>query len=155
MGINTEQLRNEIVKPAVASIGLLSDSAINLLLGTCAQESQMGHYIKQIRGPALSIYQIEPNTYNWVWKWCHDYHPNLYDLCLQTTGYINTPNSSNLIHDLRLATVSCRLKYFSIKEPLPPNEVGLLANYWKKYYNTMLGSGTVEQFVANYKKFVG
>jgi len=25
---------------------------------------------------------------------------------------------------------------------------------WKKYYNTPLGAGTVEEFIENYKKYV-
>jgi len=29
-----------------------------------------------------------------------------------------------------------------------------LAHYWKKYYNTVYGSGKVEEFVNNYKKYV-
>jgi hypothetical protein len=33
------------------------------------------------------------------------------------------------------------------------DQIQLIANYWKKYYNTFLGAGTPDQFYDNYKKY--
>ena len=68
MSINVKDLKFKIIIPTLQFIGLYSESAVNLLLGTAAQESHMGTYLTQIKGPALSIYQIEPKTHADIWK---------------------------------------------------------------------------------------
>jgi len=41
----------------------------------------------------------------------------------------------------------CRLHYRRIPKPLPSSPEGQ-AKYWKKYYNSMAGRGTVEDFLV-------
>ena len=41
----------------------------------------------------------------------------------------------------------CRLHYRRIPKPLPSSIEGQ-AKYWKKYYNSMAGRGTVEDFLV-------
>lgn len=68
MSINCEQLRLYVIRPTLEKIELWSEAAENLLLGTTAQESHMGTYIKQVgKGPALGIYQMEPATHKDIW----------------------------------------------------------------------------------------
>ena len=110
-----------------------SEEAVALLLGTAAVESDMGTYIRQIKGRALSPFQIEEYTF--------DYLNNRYSL---NRGF------EELEWDLRLAIVVARLKYYSIPVALPKSLQGL-AEYWKKYYNTASGSGTVEDFLIKCK----
>ena len=44
---------------------LVSQEAENLLMGTAAQESALGEYIRQLgNGPALGIFQMEPETFD-------------------------------------------------------------------------------------------
>lgn len=142
------QLKQYVIEPILKDINLYSPSAVNLLLGTAAQESRMGHYIHQVNGPALGIYQIEPKTAEWLYE---KYYPTV-------SGYLHNIYSIEecLVYDLAFQTIMCRLKYYSIKEPIPsdPNDIQALGAYWKKYYNTPLGKGTVEEFVKNYKQFV-
>lgn len=146
--MNAQQLKELVIEPVLKDTGLYSEVAVNLLLGTAAQESRMGYYLKQVKGPALGIYQIEPETAWWLLKKYRD----------KAEHYLNEIHTveEQLIIDLALQTLVCRLKYYSIKEPLPddPNDVWKLAHYWKKYYNTHLGKGTPEEFVANYRRFV-
>lgn len=146
--MNAQQLKELVIEPVLQDIGLYSEVAVNLLLGTAAQESRMGYYIKQVKGPACGIYQIEPETANWLLNKYGD----------KSEHYLNEVHTveEQLVFDLAIQTVICRLKYYSIKEPLPddPNDVWKLANYWKKYYNTHLGKGTPEEFVANYRRHV-
>ena len=41
-------------------------------------------------------------------------------------------------------------------EKLPNSyDIEGLAKYWKKYYNTEGGKGTVEKFIEKYEKYVG
>jgi hypothetical protein len=49
-----------------------------------------------------------------------------------------------------------RLFYAAIPEKLPDaGDVRGMAEYWKKFYNTRFGSGTTEEFVTNYARYVG
>lgn len=108
----------------------------------------MGYYLKQVKGPALGIYQMEPATAWWLVKkysdFVYTYFNEVYTL------------EEALIGDLYFQTVLCRFKYYSISEPLPsdPNDLVALARYWKKYYNTHLGKGTEEEFIKNYNRYV-
>ena len=76
--IDKAQLTDYIIKPTLLQIGLFNHTAVNLLLGTCAQESRMGTYVHQLgNGPALGIYQIEPATHNDIWANFLKYKPAL------------------------------------------------------------------------------
>ena len=46
-----------------------------------------------------------------------------------------------------------RLIYFRVPEELPANDdVIAQAKYWKKYYNTVLGSGTESGYISVAKR---
>ena len=62
-GIKASELRQYVIRPTLKAINLWSIAAENLLLGTAAQESQLGHYLTQVKGPALGIYQIEQSVH--------------------------------------------------------------------------------------------
>ena len=151
MAINTRQLNEYIVTPTLQELTLYSDSARNLILGTCAQESAMGTYIHQINGPALGIYQCEPDTFKDIWINFLSHRGNIIRKLEQFTSL---DGSSQLIHNLKYATAICRIHYLRVKEALPDaDDVEGLANYYKKYYNTLAGKGTVDQFIDNYYKY--
>jgi hypothetical protein len=123
---------------------LLSDSAVNLLMGTCAQESRFGTYLRQKEGPALGIMQIEPTTFNWL----RDKYKTKYPWLADCTA-------DELEGDLCLSIIMARLRYAVVPAALPDaNDINELAKYWKKYYNTAMGAGTVEEFTANYKTYI-
>jgi len=150
MSINAKQLRMLIVRHTLHEMDMWSPASENLVMGTCAQESHLGSYIKQLsNGPALGIYQMEPNTYLDVLAIVWPLYRN-YSEWLKTYVIPNDPNA--LIYDLRLATVMCRLHYRRQQEPLPAyDDIIGLARYWKKYYNTEEGKGTCEEFIHNYR----
>ncbi len=62
--------------------------------------------------------------------------------------------NSNLYAILPYATAMCRIHYLRVKEPLPDIHPVTMGSYWKKYYNTELGKGTVEEFVENWNKYI-
>jgi len=140
-------------------INMSSNTAVNLLLGTAAQESNFGTYLRQLGdGPARGVFQMEPDTEMDIWKNYLSYRPGLIKTIQTVVGVSNSTMTSilhlegNLIYQIIMA----RLHYRRVKEPLPDvNDIKGLANYWKKYYNTALGKGTVEEFVKNYHKYVG
>ena len=45
-----------------------------------------------------------------------------------------------------LSLLFCRLFYLNIQKPIP-SSVEDRAGYWKKYYNTFLGKGTIEHYL--------
>jgi len=132
-GINTAQLRRHIIRPVLEALEPMipySRAAENLLLGTAAQESHMGRYLKQIRGPARGIYQMEPGTYGDIWRNFLSYHPEIgkvvYFFMFRRYGDVD-----QLAGNLYLATAMARIHYFRVKERLPKTDDALrLGEYW-------------------------
>jgi hypothetical protein len=128
---------------------LHSECAVNLLLGTCAQESGMGEFRRQIGcipgSGAMGIFQIERPTFTYLVRRYKSKYPILKNIWF-----------TDLEEDDISSILVARLKYLSIPEELPsnPNDVNSMAQYWKKYFNTPLGCGTIQQFVANYHKYI-
>lgn len=157
MPINVKQLREYVIHPALEAINACSESAIQLLLGTAAQETLMGSYLHQINGPALGIYQMEPATYYDIFDKVINPNPNLLLNInkLIGWGYEYEPPKSMLIQNLAFATVLTRCHYLRFKEPLPKvNDIEGMARYYKKYYNTPKGKATESSFIDHYRRFV-
>jgi hypothetical protein len=151
MSIDTKQLKLFVIVPTLVQIGLYSDSAVNLLLGTCAQESAMGTYLKQINGPALGIYQMEPNTHADIWDNFLKFNPDLAGKVLA----IDSSETSNLITNLAYATALARIQYLRAPAKLPAaDDIAGLAAYYKRYYNTPAGKATEQQFIDNYHRYI-
>lgn len=156
MGLDARHLREYVVRPALEGVGLHSPAAENLVMGTAAQETHL-RWLRQIRGPALGLWQVEPATY-------HDYlqflsrseRKRLEERICNYLGYVALPTShERIISDLQLGAIMCRVHYLRIHDPLPAAEdIHGLGAYWKRFYNTHLGKGTVEQFVDNYGRFL-
>ena len=134
-----------LVKKVLHSLDLDSRGAVNLILGTAAQESRFGTYLVQRGGgPATGIFQIEPATFRYLQEKYSQKYPE-----------IAGRKTEEMEWDLRLDIIMCRLKYLSIPEKLPAfNDLDEMADYWKKYYNTPLGRGTTDEFIGNYNRYV-
>lgn len=147
-----------VVEPILRRINMYSPAALNLVLGTAAVESDMFHHGKQINGPALSPYGIEPVTYDDIaFRYLEQRLP-LKGLVLQACGYNpkdDLPSANALMINHWLATAVCRIKYYMTPDPLPyADDIEGLAKYWKKHYNTEGGKGTVEEFIKKYHRYV-
>lgn len=154
MGIDPIQLRELIVRPALVALNMHSEAAENLVMGTAAQESLLGKFLKQVGGgPALSIFQIEPATYQDYWDGYLADHPDVANLVRKAVcTNEGTPPAGRMVWDLRYAAMMCRIHYRRIRSPLPDaQDVWALAAYWKKYYNTVHGAGTEQEFVDHYE----
>ena len=157
--MKAKQLRELIIRPTLKDLDsqnlvFYSMVAEDLLLATACAESHCGHYIKQETndgyGVAEGIYQMEPTTQadienNWI-----AYRPifNIYH-----------EKQDGDLYNMKYATVMARLHYFRQPAALPeanPNPKTYLlslARYWKKYYNTEKGAGTVAGFVEKCEKY--
>lgn len=159
MSLSCPQLRDIIVQPALSAIGLCSDAAINLILGTAAQETQLGRYVVQVGiepySGGIGIYQMQAPTYDFIWQKHVEPSTSMKAKIKLYLGFEGKPLASRMASDLALATVMARLLYANVLETLPQaTDVKGLGRYWKIYWNTMKGAGTVDQFVENYKEYV-
>ena len=156
--IDEKQFKECIIIPTLQHLDPIipySTAAVELLLGTAIVESGLT-YLRQLgRGPALGVYQMEPATYNDIWRNYLRYNKTLADLVRTLDSYEAPPLSHALTGNLFYATAMARVHYLRVKEAIPNeleyNEehsyIFALAQYWKDHYNTHLGAGTVEKFV--------
>lgn len=153
--INLEQYRNEIIMPALDTIGHYSVEAEELVLATHLHESQgLSCLVQKGGGPALGFGQMEPITHTDIWYNFIRYHSVLETTIRKLISRGNNtgpiPNCNELIFNPRYAAAMTRIHYFRISAPLPGSDVRDMAAYWKKYYNTPKGKGTEQEFISNY-----
>ncbi len=137
-----------ILRPTLRLINHWSPSAELLLLGTVLAETYFTH-LKQIEGPALGFYQLEPATYAEILKWLtRPENAKLKQSILAACWMDTMPDVEAIVYNLRFATCMTRAFYMRFEEPLPAVDDHLgLANYYKKYYNTSKGAAHIEYFV--------
>lgn len=153
--IDPKQLRLDVIRPVLQATGMWSQAAENLLMGTAAQESACGKYLRQLgNGPARGVFQMEPAT-------LEDIYANHLEFRPDKRGAIDAylipamDRSENLTVNLAYATLMCRVHYQRVKDALPDaDDLPGLARYWKRYYNTALGKGSEAEFIDNYHRYV-
>lgn len=152
--IDSTHLLKHVVRPVLRHLGLGGGRAEALVLGTAAQESKCGLWLVQLNnGPAQGIYQMEPATHDDLWNNYIQHRPQLaakvnYYRCRWGNGL----GAEEMVGNIYYATAMCRIHYLRVPEALPHDLVGQ-AEYWKKYWNTHLGAGTVEEYLSNWRQF--
>ncbi|MGH2638453.1 MAG: hypothetical protein ACRDF4_04125 [Rhabdochlamydiaceae bacterium] len=168
MSIDPNQFKNLIVTPVLSLLEkelqiphttFVSD----LLIATAAQESLCGRYLRQIYGPAVSIYQFEFATFQSAVNLFRDrWSASTQEMLFESLGGRTQQSPLDLFEDslsnLKLATCFARLIYFCSPLPLPidPSETNYLTKLWIAYkaiWNTKYGSATKEEFNNNITKF--
>ena len=152
------QFRELVVVPTLQSFRTqipYSEEAVDLLMMTAAHESNGCSYIKQINGPALGVYQMEPSTEADIWDNYLEFNTGIENFILyllgdRGMGYAGV--SEALITNLLYATAMVRVHYYRVPEALPNTLEGLAA-YAKKYYNTELGKATAEDYLEAFKRW--
>lgn len=159
--IHPEHLRLHVIRPALRQIGLWSEAAEDLLLGTAAVESNLGTYLVQIGGgPALSPWQIEPATHADLWinflAFRDPLASSLQQLapvrCWATDSTVRV-SADALLESLTYAAAVARLVYRRAPEPLPAaGDWWGFEAYHKKHYNTLLGKTRPGEFIVACKR---
>jgi hypothetical protein len=161
MGVDHRQLLTYVVRPALTALDLPGGVlAEKLVLGTAAQESRF-QYLHQLgKGPALSLWQIEPTTAMDTLRRAPVDHLDLLDkLCPGALPVNNSNVIDRLVGDLFLGAAMCRLVYYMKPFTFPPDGVSAAgapewcAWHWKKHYNTMKGKGTTAEFLQWWEWF--
>ena len=165
------QFRDLIIIPSLEAARMHSPAAAALVLGTAIHESGGFCYLKQGwkklsdgRGVARSFYGIEPDTAldlcarihggnallqrelaAAIWPW-HPRPPAPATLYREQVTHL-------LLHDLRFATIMCRLKYLFVKEPLPEaGDIEGMASYWGRHYQTQNIAADVAAWARRYRE---
>lgn len=140
----TKEQLSKIIYDATYPLGLYSKAVLNLLLATCAQESHFGTYRRQIHGPAVGIFQIEPATFNWLKGKYREKYP-----------VVEQYQIDDLEFDDQASAMFARLRYYAYYQPLPnADDLEGLWKYYKRVYNTFKGAATKEEFMRNWERFV-
>jgi len=148
-----DQLRTEIIRPVLNRTGFWSQAAENLLLGTAIHESNNMRRITQYDGgPALSYYQMEPDTLKDLYDNYLRYNVRYKNL-LESHRISMYTRVENLTLSRAYSTLAARLQYFRQDGAIPENLEGI-AKYWKEKWNTSAGKGTVGQFIKNTKDYI-
>jgi hypothetical protein len=152
--VSPAQFRARVVEPALGKLGLPGgEAAIRLVLGTAVQESAL-RYLQQEKGPALGFFQIEPGAladlYNNFLNFRRELRAGLDEMLAPWPS-----RAEQLSCTLRYAAAVCRLIYYRASDPLPAaDDIDGLGRYWKRFYNTDAGAGSVAEFVRNYRRFI-
>lgn len=142
--LDSSHLREYVIRPVLKDMGYYSLAAENLLVMIAAHESKMGTYLKQVNGPALGIYQMEPKTAAALLEYASVY--------AYTSGSRSLAPEVDLAGNLLLQTALARKYLLSFEEALPHEEdLEGLADYAKKYWNTRAGKATPEDYLDAYQ----
>lgn len=155
--IDPIQMRDYIVRPVLRHLEPeipYTLAAEQLLLGTAAQESRLGYLHQLGRGPAVGIWQMEPFTHDDLWRTTLLGASNPLARKVRTLElpdwYGN--DAKEMAGNLYYACAMARVFYRRIQAPLPPVfDARAMGDYWKKYYNTVHGKGTVDEFIASWQ----
>ncbi|MEO5364675.1 MAG: hypothetical protein H7838_13810 [Magnetococcus sp. DMHC-8] len=152
-GLDPQQLRDLVIRPTLQRLDLWSDAAEELVLGTAIQESGL-RYLQQLGGgPARGLWQMERPTHDDIWQ---NFLHGRTKLGLNILGPYVKPDHARLASDLAYACAMCRVHYLRCPDMLPSaGDIDGQAAYWKAWYNTPLGKGTVEQYIANWHRVMG
>lgn len=145
-------LYRHVIRPTLdylASIHEALDrlSARRLLLGTAMCESGL-KYLRQLSdGPALGLWQMEPDSHDDIWAHYLFYRPELARHIERIAG--QWPRGAHaMVGNLPYACAMARMQYWRSPAPLPkPGDAEGLAILWKSRYNTMLGAGKAEKAI--------
>lgn len=153
---NAKQFRNVVVNPSLNLINLWSQEAEDLLVMVMAHESNGGEFLVQKDGPALGIYQMEPATFNSIWSKTlysgDDKYKIIASKIMLACNFIKAPDASEMVTNLRFATMMARIFFLRNREPIP-TDLDMMSVYAKKYWNTEHGKASAQNYLAAYCRF--
>jgi hypothetical protein len=147
------QVLRALINSTLSPIGLYSLNAEELLMATCANESNLGMYRTQGNGgPARGIFQMEGATHDDIW---HNYIAYHSDLTANLHKLSSLCTANDMINNDPYAVAMCRVHYLRGRGALPDSTdlEGIWA-YYKLHYNTPQGAATHDEFIIKYHKYV-
>jgi len=156
--IDLDDLRRRVIVPtldylATVDPGVNHSDAVTLLVRTAVVESVIGQtqYLAQRGGgPALGIYQMEPETYDDIWRTWLAYRPELARVTRELAGRVagSPPAAKHVCGNWYLATAMTRWRYRRAPGAIPPaSDIDAQGSYWLRHYNAG-GAGTAAKWRA-------
>lgn len=139
-----ESTIRKIIKKVCEDLGMYSKDVEDLIIATGNAESGF-RALEQNKGPAVGFFQIEPDTIDDVLDNYARYRPTVMQVLLEY-GMIQGEEHFSVMSNIALQVAFCRLCYRRVPDPIP-NNLNDMAKYWKKFYNTEKGKGTVKHFL--------
>jgi hypothetical protein len=100
---------------------LYTHDAVELLMLTAAQETLLGKYLKQVKGPALGVFQMEPVSYQDLFTHFISLRPNLH-AALELWTAPNVPFDVRMRGDIPYQIIIARLFYLRKPGKLPSKD---------------------------------
>ena len=123
-----------------------TEEARYLIFETGMAESGYRHLEQIGGGPGISFWQLEIGTVLDIWENFVVYRKP-YIEALYKMGLVEEQLTFRVLTNIALAAAFCRL-YYRRKPGAIPGTLPGRAAYWKKYYNTAGGKGSVDHYVA-------
>lgn len=153
--MNAKHLREYVIRPTLTKLGAWSKDAEDLVLGTACQESHCGKYLRQLgcsgTTGAFGVWQMEIATARDIYDNYLRYKPELKAIVDGLKGNKQSISDA-LMTNLSFACAMCRIHYLRQPGKIPATVDGQ-GQYWKKYYNTALGRGTVAEYIDNWERY--
>jgi len=122
--------------------------ATALLLETAAAETHLGKVWDGTVYAGMGLCQFDRKPFYYVRSRSKMYRKKI----LECFGIdINRVEWEHLRYNPFLSLLFCRLYYLNIPKPIPTT-LEKRARYWKKYYNSYFGKGTVSHYISSAKK---
>lgn len=133
---------------------MYSPQAEQLLGATALVESNLSFLSQSPSGPARSIWMIEQQTYSSLRLSLYNNKGKAQQVLDFLSMDVLPLSNEYLAGNLYAACIFARLKYATIRKPLPPlNDAEKMGRYWAMYYNTRNLDSDVVRFIAIYTKF--
>ena len=171
IAMKPEVLEQQVVIPTLELLAehhpkLNTPASVTLMMGTIAQESDGGKYNWQIgvtqgKG-AVGICQVEYATEYDIRTRYIPRHPKLLEIMDRIAAiphgmpdaYEDEYYQAQLESNQSYCVFIARLKYWMRPDPMPANDIALLAEYWDTHYNANPNYGTPQEFIESYRQFV-
>ena len=139
-----------LIKWVHEEMGLQSPEADTLVFRTMNHESLFKH-LSQVNGPAIGFSQLEMPTVEDTWnRLLKGKYTKAGLICHKLTKWGYDGNPIVVQGSIILQIAFCRLKYYLSPGNIPKTLEGQAA-YWKQWYNTPEGKGTIEEFCGHNK----
>lgn len=155
MLFSADDLRCYVIRDTLHLLGEPSSAAAeNLLLGTAAQESAMGLYMKERRH--LGLYHITPLTHRAIWDKYLVHTPDLASKVrgiASQKGFLQNPHGE-LLTNLKYATAIAWMIYRRTGKPLPAaDDLYGLAAFWHRHFHPR-PMADIQTFIRNYRRWI-
>lgn len=126
-------------------------NAYNLIVETACAETQFCTFPDNNHSSGFGGWQFDRTGFKHVIEKSMKYRDEIYKKFRVDISVIKI---EELRYNPFLSIILCRLFYKSIPDAIPSTREGR-AKYWKKWYNTSAGSGTVRHYIESCERILG